>query len=63
MWQLPVAVATFWKSEWGTRNTSADVAAQEKRRYEQELFVMPPSSENLPTGVADSLDKDAPTHK
>ena len=64
MWQLPVAVATFWKSEWGTRNTSADVAAQEKRRYEQELFVMPPASENLPTGVADSLDKGAPsTHK
>ena len=60
MWQLPVAVATFWKSEWGTRNTSADVAAQEKRRYEQELFVMPPVSENLPAGVTDSPAKDAP---
>ena len=44
LWQLPVAVATFWKSEWGTRNTSADVAAQEKRRYEQERFTMPTAS-------------------
>ena len=42
LWQLPIAIATFWKSEWGTRNTSADVAAQENRRYEQEQFVMPP---------------------
>ena len=41
LWQLPIAIVTFWKSEWGTRNTSADVAAQEKRRYEQEQFVMP----------------------
>lgn len=42
LWQLPVAVMTFWKSEWGTRNTAADVAAQEKLRYEQKTFVMPP---------------------
>ena len=41
LWQLPVAVVTFWKSEWGTRNTAADVAAQEKLRYEQQMFVMP----------------------
>ena len=40
LWQLPVAVVTFWKSEWGTRNTSADVAAQEKLHYEQKMFVM-----------------------
>lgn len=32
LWQLPVAVVTFWKSEWGTRNTAMDVIAQEKRR-------------------------------
>ena len=44
LWQLPVAVLTFWKSEWGTRNTSADVAAQEKLRYEQKMFVMPSES-------------------
>lgn len=44
LWQLPVAVLTFWKSEWGTRNTSADVAAQEKLRYEQKMFVMPSGS-------------------
>ena len=40
LWQLPVAVVTFWKSEWGTRKTSADVAAEEKLRYEQKMFVM-----------------------
>ena len=44
LWQLPVAVLTFWKSEWGTRNTSADVAAQEKLRYERKMFVMPSQS-------------------
>ena len=44
LWQLPVAVLTFWKSEWGTRNTAADVAAQEKVRYEQKTFVMPAES-------------------
>ena len=44
LWQLPVAVLTFWKSEWGTRNTAADVAAQEKVRYEQKTFVMPTES-------------------
>ena len=40
LWQLPFAVLTFWKSEWGTRKTSADVAAEEKLRYEQKMFVM-----------------------
>ena len=50
LWQLPVAVATFWKSEWGTRNTSADVAAQEKRRYEQEQFTMPTASNSPGSG-------------
>jgi len=32
LWQLPIAVFTFWKSEWGTRNTAMDVIAQEKRK-------------------------------
>ena len=36
LWQLPYAVATFWRSEWGTRDTSADVAFKENRRYVQE---------------------------
>ena len=52
LWQLPVAMFTFWKSEWGTRNTSADVAAQEKMRYEQKMFVMPSSTTAAQTGNA-----------
>lgn len=38
LWQLPVAIVTFWKSEWGTRNTAMDVAAQEKRGHGREPF-------------------------
>ncbi len=26
LWQLPVALCTFWKSEWGTRSTFADAS-------------------------------------
>ena len=40
LWQIVWALLTFWKSEWGTRKTSADVAAEEKLRYEQKMFVM-----------------------
>ena len=40
LWQLPVAVATFWRSEWGTRNTAADEAAKNKKVYVQEQLVM-----------------------
>ena len=32
LWQMPVAWFTFWKSEWGTRMTPADSAAQEKKK-------------------------------
>ncbi len=52
LWQLPVAVFTFWKSEWGTRNTSADVAAQEKRRYVQDQLEMPPDWQEGDMAVA-----------
>jgi len=31
LWQMPIAVLTFWKSTWGTRMTSNDVEAQEKK--------------------------------
>lgn len=31
LWQMPVAWFTFWKSNWGTRATPADVAAQKKK--------------------------------
>lgn len=36
LWQLPVAVVTFWRSEWGTRDTAADEAARNKKAYVQE---------------------------
>ena len=32
LWQMPIAWFTFWKSEWGTRMTPADSAAQEKKK-------------------------------
>jgi hyaluronan synthase len=32
LWQMPVAWFTFWKSNWGTRATPADVAEEEKRK-------------------------------
>ncbi|MCL1875368.1 MAG: glycosyltransferase family 2 protein [Synergistaceae bacterium] len=31
IWQMPVAILTFWKSEWSTRDTAADVAAKQKK--------------------------------
>ena len=40
LWQLPVAVATFWRSEWGTRDTAADEAARNKKIYVQEQPAM-----------------------
>ena len=30
LWQMPIAWVTFWKSNWGTRPTPADVKEQEK---------------------------------
>ncbi|TBH78181.1 glycosyltransferase [Desulfovibrio legallii] len=59
LWQLPVAVLTFWKSEWGTRNTSADVAAQGKRRYEQKMFVMPSDATSAEARHTDPCDRKA----
>lgn len=40
LWQLPVAVATFWRSEWGTRDTAADAAARNKNAFGQKQPVM-----------------------
>lgn len=31
LWQMPIAVATFWKSEWGTRETEADMRRKKKK--------------------------------
>lgn len=31
LWQMPVAWFTFWKSEWGTRDTPQDILAREKK--------------------------------
>jgi hyaluronan synthase len=31
LWQMPIAVVTFWKSTWGTRMTQNDLEAQEKK--------------------------------
>ena len=31
LWQMPIAILTFWKSTWGTRMTMRDVEAQEKK--------------------------------
>lgn len=31
LWQMPIAVFTFWKSTWGTRMTKNDVEAQKKK--------------------------------
>lgn len=31
LWQMPIAILTFWKSTWGTRMTSNDVEAEEKK--------------------------------
>lgn len=32
LWQMPIAVLTFWKSTWGTRMTSNDVEAEAKKK-------------------------------
>ena len=45
LWQMPIAVFTFWKSTWGTRMTKSDVEAQKKKemkaqnrkRYKKEV--------------------------
>ena len=31
LWQMPVAWVTFWKSEWGTRETPQDILAKQKK--------------------------------
>ncbi|WP_307396150.1 glycosyltransferase [Bacillus horti] len=31
LWQMPVAIATFWKSSWGTRETPEDIKEREKK--------------------------------
>lgn len=31
LWQMPIAVVTFWKSTWGTRMTQNDVEAQKRK--------------------------------
>ena len=36
LWQMPVAILTFWKSEWSTRATVADVAAEKRRAAKKE---------------------------
>lgn len=32
LWQMPVAILTFWKSTWGTRMTANDVEAEKKKK-------------------------------
>lgn len=32
LWQMPIAWLTFWKANWGTRDTPADVAEKEKAK-------------------------------
>jgi hyaluronan synthase len=31
LWQMPFAWISFWKAEWGTRNTDADIEAKKKK--------------------------------
>ena len=31
LWQMPIAIVTFWKSTWGTRMTTNDVEAKERK--------------------------------
>ena len=35
LWQMPIAILTFWKSTWGTRMTSNDVKFQEKKKNKE----------------------------
>ena len=32
LWQMPIAWFTFWKSNWGTRQTPADIAQSQRKR-------------------------------
>ena len=32
LWQMPIAILTFWKSTWGTRMTTRDVESLEKKK-------------------------------
>lgn len=36
LWQMPVAMFTFWKSTWGTRMTPEDLAEQAKKAKDEE---------------------------
>ena len=36
LWQMPIAWVTFWKANWGTRATPADVAEEEKAKAKAE---------------------------
>ena len=36
LWQMPIAWITFWKSNWGTRPTPADVKEEEKDKGKKE---------------------------
>lgn len=40
LWQMPIAWVTFWKSNWGTRDTPADVAKPKRGRSRQPDAVM-----------------------
>lgn len=35
LWQMPIAWFTFWKSEWGTRDTPQDIKAHERKKKRQ----------------------------
>lgn len=35
LWQMPIAILTFWKSTWGTRMTKSDVEALEKKKNKE----------------------------
>ena len=32
LWQMPIAILTFWKSTWGTRMTTNDIEYMEKKK-------------------------------
>ncbi len=36
MWQMPIAIITFWKSTWGTRETKDDVEERKKREAQKQ---------------------------
>ncbi|WMJ84823.1 glycosyltransferase [Oscillospiraceae bacterium LTW-04] len=40
LWQMPVAWFTFWKSNWGTRQTPADIAKTRRKRKGKQAAVM-----------------------